>query len=270
MLPALKQALKSAALKVAPGLAVQALAARARAHRHAYFERTGIRGRNLQLESQFGMCVLGGPFRGMRLPDEVAREQLGPYLVGSYESELHPVLEAALRSGVTRVVDVGCCVGFYAVGLGLRLPGVPVDAFDTDPWARKATRHAASINGLSTLEVHGACTPAWLEHHLHPGALLISDCEGYEGELLCAVPTERFRGVTLVVEVHDDVVPGVEQRVARHLEHTHELLHVQFCGEAREAFLPSSLPRGLDVQELLVEHRAEQRWLVATPAVAQR
>ncbi|MEN9799579.1 MAG: tRNA ((7)-)-methyltransferase [Pseudomonadota bacterium] len=265
MLSLLKQTLKNAALAVAPGAAVQLLAARARTHRHRYFERAGIRDRNRALQAELGMTVLGGPFRGMRLPEEVAREQLGPYVLGSYESELHPVLESALAVGVTQVVDVGCCVGFYAVGLALRLPNIPVHAFDTDPWARTATRRAAELNGLRTVEVHGACTAQWLESNLCPGALVVSDCEGFEGDLLCAVPSGRLQRVTLLVEVHDDVVPGVEARLACHLEGTHLLERVQFGGSPRDAFLPPHVPSAVPVQELLLEHRAEQRWLVARP-----
>jgi methylase of polypeptide subunit release factors len=62
---------------------------------------------------------------------------LVPKLLGSYEAELHPVLDQVIRNNYETIIDVGCAEGYYAVGLALSLPTTHVHAFDIDSRARE-------------------------------------------------------------------------------------------------------------------------------------
>jgi hypothetical protein len=70
---------------------------------HGDFTRkTGERDERLRrlAREMFPEMVAGAPFRGMRYPSGRSfGRALLPKLLGSYESELHPLLEAVLRTG---------------------------------------------------------------------------------------------------------------------------------------------------------------------------
>src|SRR3982751_3241860 len=68
-----------------------------------------------------GTTVLHGPFAGLRYPaDAVQSRHSVPMLLGSYERELHAIVDSVLLDSYNRVVDVGCAEGYYAVGLALK------------------------------------------------------------------------------------------------------------------------------------------------------
>ena len=115
-------ALKTLVRLLLPDRAYTTISAiRARRHSQALQADWGIPALNAQLTSRLGWNVRSGPFAGLRLPASAAPEHLSPYLLGTYEREIHGVW-AALRPGsVPLVVNIGAKFGFYAVGLGRQI-----------------------------------------------------------------------------------------------------------------------------------------------------
>jgi methylase of polypeptide subunit release factors len=72
-----------------------------------------------------------------------------PKFLGTYEQELHSVVERAIWLDPTYVLNIGCAEGFYAVGLAMRLKSVQVFAADADPKALSAPMKSAELNGVS-------------------------------------------------------------------------------------------------------------------------
>src|SRR5262249_3362753 len=155
---------------------------------------------------------LTGPFAGMTLAPMAREGQIGPFLLGTYEQELHPWIEGVLARPVRRVLDVGCSFGDYAVGFARRLPQTEAIAYDTDCWARGATRETAAAKGLTIWTVLGYCGPSQLAPRLDVPALVLSDGEGLETELLLPPPVEAFASATILVELHESDAPGVTDR----------------------------------------------------------
>jgi hypothetical protein len=263
----LKSWLKRAAYFAAPGLAAEFFAARERAHSHREAQRWGIAKVNDYLFQNFGDRVLSGPFKGLVLPPITRAEAIGPCLIGTYEHELHDCWEMIFSARFPQVLDVGAKVGYYAVGLALRFPESRVFAFDVDPWARRAVAEMVAANHVSNVEIRSACKPEWLARHLASESLILSDCEGFEGELLCSVAIPNLATATLVIETHDARVPGVTARIRSLLRSTHSV------AEVRDADGPDrSVPdidlsgltegeRGLAIREV----RSPQSWLVCLP-----
>jgi hypothetical protein len=121
---------KWAMTAVAPQTATVIMSARARAHSQRLARQWGLIDLNRRLVSHLGAVVQAGPFRGMALTPMTHDEHLGPYLLGTYESELHPWIEHLTGRRFRQVLDVGSKFGYYAVGLG-----APV-AVDTDRGVR--------------------------------------------------------------------------------------------------------------------------------------
>jgi hypothetical protein len=260
-MPNFKDTVKRGMLKLAPTAATSFFAARARAQSHRYLESVGAAALNLRLREHLGNRVLSGPFVGMQLPEGAWSEPAGPILLGTTEALLHPWIDRVIQSTPTLVIDVGSKVGYYAVGFARRLPHAKVVAFDADPWAVKTTTEAARLNGVS-ITVHGPCTPAKLHKLSQPQAFVLSDCEGYEAELFR--DPAPYQGMTLLIETHDNMVPGVESQLLDNFRSTHDVERLVWDGKSDVS--PVDLEwLGDEAPKALYEHRGPQAWLFFTP-----
>src|SRR5579871_2284142 len=102
-----------------------------------------------QVASRFNYTVQAGPFAGMRYTSAAVRTRhVTPALLGVYERQLYPYIQAALDR-CDLVVDVGSADGYFAVGAALR--GKQVVAFDADPHERKILAEMSALNGVAPL-----------------------------------------------------------------------------------------------------------------------
>ena len=95
--------------------------------------------------------------------------------------------------------------------------------------------------------------------------MVVSDCEGFEGELFASRPIPGLATATLVIETHDVFRPGTTDRLKGALGPTHELTEIP-SGHAGQD-LPVDLgflddrERGLATTEV----RPAQRYLFGLP-----
>ncbi|HEY5912468.1 MAG TPA: hypothetical protein VJA21_17840, partial [Verrucomicrobiae bacterium] len=217
---------------------------------------------------------------------------LNPKLIGCYEAELHPFIEAAIGRHHTTIIDIGCAEGYYAVGLLFRLKHARAIAFDLDPRAQQLCRDLAALNAVSDrLSVLGRCTPASLAAALSPiqgragspstppgrasspsappclpSTFILSDCEAAELDLLDPAAVPALAHCDLLVELHDFLRPG-----------TAEILQTRFA-PTHTAQLIDQQPRDADrfpqIRHLSKEDRrravhefrpAPMQWLMLTP-----
>ena len=261
----LKATIKSALCKIFPRVAAQVFSARARAYSQALVKRWGCLQLNDKIIHQVGNKVLHGPFSNMVLSPETCREHLAPFLLGTYERELHEVWNSIFQMKFSQILDVGAKFGFYAVGLSQHFPGIPVLAFDTDPWARKATREMSSANDVE-IQVLGFCTPEWMRKNLQKNAFVFSDCEGYEATLFGTVEIPNISSATLLIEIHEQFSPGVTRLLRTKYSSSHEILIIPAW--SHDADVPPELAC-LNKQEremAVTEYRtSQQSWMFLKP-----
>lgn len=167
--------------------------------------------------------VLSGPFADMKYLPTASGSGLLPKLAGTYELEIQPAIETALKRDYRSVINIGCGEGYYAVGFALHLPGVQVHAFDIDIVARQRARRLTRTNGVAErLAVRGPCTSADLRRLCGSYSLLVCDCEGCESRLLDPEAAPQLADTDMLVELHEFVVPGVSACLRRRFETTHE------------------------------------------------
>lgn len=260
----MKQWLKRVAGGVAPELTTSLLSARSRARSHGLVREWGLDRLTCTLIDHFGPTVQSGPFRGMTLTPMTFREHLGPFLLGCYEAELHPWLTAVSGRRFAQVLDVGAKFGYYAVGLSRLLPDTPVVAFDTDWWARRATREMATANRTPNVRATGYCSPRWLDQHLAPRSFILSDCEGYEAELFALSSAPALDTATLLIEVHDNLIAGVGAGLRRRFARTHEVAEVR-TGERNWGGPDLAFLSADDADAAIREIRDTQDWFLFTP-----
>lgn len=173
-----------------------------------------------------------GPFAGTRYPTSLQPDmfiQCSKFL-GTYERELHDVIETGIKRQPDVIVDIGCAEGYYVIGLARRLPQAKVIAFDTDPRAQEICRKMAVANNVSDqVTIEGECTYDRLKALLggFKRPFIISDCEGYEVKLFASGHTAAFAHADVVVELHDYIHPHIPITVSAEFAKTHNVTLIQ-------------------------------------------
>jgi hypothetical protein len=238
------------------------------------FERRRRQRVHAAFAEQFGLCVLTGPFRGMRYPADAFRRgnvNLGSVLLGSYEAELHEIVERVVAARFDRIIDVGSARGYYAVGLARRLPASSVEAYDSDPGARRRCRAFAELNGVQDrVEVRGAATAADLRVP-RPGRTFVKmDCEGCELALLRPDESPLLRSATILVELHDFLQENTTRDVLARFEPTHVAEIVEVRPRSVDDY-PELASLDRDTARLIVTEwrTANLRWALLTPSAEE-
>ncbi len=261
----MKQQIKRLLYNVAPQWTTALVSARARAHSQTAVASWGSGSVTRKLVEVCGSNVQEGPFAGLTLTAMTHAEQIGPYLLGVYESELDEAWATVFRGTYTQIIDIGAKFGYYAVGLARRYPTAAVVAFDTDWWARKAIREMVAANGTVNVEVKGYCRPEWVARHTTGAAFVISDCEGYESVLFGPGTIPSLRFATLIIETHDHLVPGVTDKLRTAFEETHSVRIYGPDGCRRAPGSPLEFLSEPERQLAVHEVRPPQSWLLCLP-----
>jgi hypothetical protein len=155
-----------------------------------------------QLTERLGEAVASGPFAGMRFLVRASEGAYIPKLLGSYEAELHPVIEEAIGAGYDAVINIGCAEGYYAVGFAHRT-GAAVHAFDINDDAQRLCRELAALNGVEDrVTVGQGFRTADFDGYAGRRVLVVCDIEGGEAALLDPAAAPVLREMDLLVEIH--------------------------------------------------------------------
>jgi hypothetical protein len=257
--------LKKGARQILPdSILVPIVAIRERRLSHRLNKEWQVDSLSQRLFKQFGTRVLSGPFSGLVLPEAVACEHVGPYLMGVYEHELHETLRALPRQRFSQVVNVGAKFGYYAAGLA-KLIGAPVTAFDVDPWARQMTRETANRSGVGALvSIESMCRREYLAQ-LPDDSLVVIDCDGCEMHLMAPPLPAGLRRATIIVEVHEMFESGAGHKLKGWLDETHSVREIESSEELAASPVDLTGFNERDRTMAIKEIRPHQSWLVCTP-----
>jgi len=143
-------------------------------------------------------------------------------LTGYYEHELHDAIEKAILRKPHSIINVGCCEGYYAIGLAKRLPKAKAVAIDISTDALRHCRQMAELNNVSDrLETwHGDETNCVLK--LTQPCLFVIDNEGGE-EMLVDDIKPLLAKSDLIIECHHFKDTGVAARIYDKLSPSHTI-----------------------------------------------
>lgn len=220
--------------------------------------------------------VLAGPFAGLKYSGVSSFcSAKYPKLLGTYECELHPILEALLSRTYDCFVNVGAADGYYTVGLALRFPQMRVIAYEADPRGMDSLKKLCRLNGVEDrVEIRGRSEASDLVNLSCERALVVMDCEGYEDFLLTPESVRCLSKSALIIETHDGFVPGITLRLKDALSRTHHVDTIDVFNDldrADKIEIPEmlwDLTRS-EVNALLAETRTHAclRWLAARPRI---
>jgi len=172
--------------------------------------------------------VMSGPFKGMKLTQDAINAYNACLVLGAYEHELHDVFEKIISGNYTRILNIGCSVGYYAVGLARRMPHLTIDAFDTNPEARDKCAAMAALNGVEDrVRISGEFCAANFEAYANESTIAIVDIEGGELSLLDPDAYPALRQIDIVVELHDVLREGMSKMVSERFASSHGIQIIQ-------------------------------------------
>jgi len=182
-----------------------------------------------RLFAESGGMVFSGPFSTMKLAPNLSLGGEPPFIVGSYEQEIHGVLNDVIAAAPSRVVVIGAAFGYYAVGFALKIHDTQVIAFEAveqNHWAELA--ELARLNSVSGKIVQkGLCTLGDLQEVCIEGAFVFSDCEGAEQDLLVPDQIPALRSCTLLVELHEFHRPDLVATLVQRFAGTHSIQFIE-------------------------------------------
>lgn len=203
-MPGTRKKLRAIAEKILPTAVFQRVAAlRSRRWQVQFLEQNGLLDQVKQHIAEHGTAVRAGPFAGMVYPLESALNHWCiPKLLGTYECELHPFLHTLSKRKYDCVLDIGSAEGYYACGLA-RMFGVPVYAYDPEPYEKRFSALMAELNGVSSVVKMAALfTVNDMARFSDKRALVVCDCEGFEEVLFTSDTIDLTRRWDLMIELH--------------------------------------------------------------------
>lgn len=219
------------------------------------------------------LTVASGPFQGMRYVTWAQGSSHSPKILGTYEKELHSIIELIKTKQFERIIDIGAAEGYYAVGLGafFQKDGTNIIAYETEEKGRNLLSKLAKLNHVNTIQILGECLPTNLNQQLdsHKKCLVICDVEGFEVELLDPQQVPHLATASMLVEVHDQVRPGTTEQLYQRFQATHTIKEILSGNRTWEDFprknwFARSTPRSLAIRAMY-EGRYPMNWLWMEP-----
>jgi hypothetical protein len=186
---------------------------------------------NTLLKSQ-GTVVMQGPLAGMDFLPQSAEGCHIAKLLGCYEQPLQPFIEEAINLAYPTILNIGCAEGYYAVGMVRRMPSTQVFAFDLNPKAQEVCSALAQKNGMSDrVKVGALFKPEDFDAYRNQKVLVLCDVEGAEKELLNPEVAQALKGMDLIIESHECLIPGITQTLIDRFKDSHNITLVQDNGQ---------------------------------------
>lgn len=265
----MKNLVRKALYRVAPDFMRLRAARKRRAFNQRLFGNRQMTSRK-QLYGDKEIRVMTGPFAGMKYIDEITWGPIEPKWLGTYEFELHGVLDSILAANYRTVIDIGSAEGFYAVGLAWKIPNATVISFDIDPISRTQQTALASLNGVKNLRMATFCKHSDLQDLITDKTLIVCDIEGGEMDLLDPNLSPKLRQADILVELHeigDKSLRDVEAEIAQRFSGSHEVTSLSFDADVttrRAAMARTHAPINQPIADALFDelrHDDSQTWL---------
>ena len=226
------------------------------------------------LEEQYGLIIAYGPFKGMKLSENLSwsKEDRITQTLGIYEEHVLNKLIYFSNKGSKRFIDIGAADGYFAVGMAFSKIYKEVYAFEIEQKRQQIIKENAARNSCSErVTVYGQVNVTLLNKHINKDfkSTFLIDIEGAEYNLLSTEMLLLLRGNYVICELHPWYVDNGDKLQRDLLDRASRLFNIELI--QRDYYSPNSFPELNDLsdEERLVavgESRGKNmQWLVLTP-----
>lgn len=226
------------------------------------------------LESKYGNEIAYGPFKGMKLSDEVwwSNNDRITQMLGIYEEHVLKKLSFFAKQGATRFVDIGAADGYFAIGMAYSKIYSKVLAFEIEPTGQACLKNNSVINQCeNVIRVFGEADYSSLKKLLSEDVKtsVLIDIEGAEYQLLDDKMLSLLSSCYLICELHPWMVDDGYKLQKKLIESAKKYFNVELV--KRENYSPNIFCEldDLSDEERLIsvgEGRGKNmEWLVLTP-----
>lgn len=221
--------------------------------------------------------VQSGPFRGMKYVRGAVGGSHLPKLVGCYEKEIVAAIDAIQRLEPACLIDIGAAEGYYAVGMAMLMPRCRVISYERNETGRQLHAELAELNGVADRnDIRGDCGAPQIREALAEcdgTPVIICDVEAYEEVLLDPAEVPALTGAAILVEVHENLRPGLRQLLRDRFAATHEITVHEVQPRSKSdypfrAWWQTWLPRRYATHPLAEFRQGETPWYWMTPKAA--
>lgn len=163
-----------------------------------------------RLINENGNIVQTGPFKNMQLI--AFGGCFTPKILGSYEAELHHIINQIIASNYEQLINIGCAEGYYTTGLAKSMPNILVQAYDRNLEARNLCEQMVKLNQVShRVTIASECHHSDFVEFKDKNTIIICDIEGAEIELLDPQKAHPLLEMDMLVELHDTADHNIAQ-----------------------------------------------------------
>jgi hypothetical protein len=188
---------------------------------------------SIQLKNYLRFKINDGPFKGMSYISKSSGSVFLPKITGTYECELHDVIQEIYNSNYTLLIDVGAAEGYYAAGfayLNRNNSKFKVLAYDIDSQAKENLSKLIRLNKLvDKVSINHLFELELLKKFNSDKKIIICDIEGGEKELLDPHMEPLLLDCDILVEIHDGIDSNQIKNLLRNrFENSHNIRHIKF------------------------------------------
>lgn len=167
------------------------------------------------------------PFEGLIYNDFISHgSSLIPKLVGTYESELNPIIKEISSNSYKYIFNVGCGEGYFSCGFAILIENSHVFSIDCSDQAITACRKLSRFNELDnrmTFLLDCRFDFSRYQKELNYKSLIFCDVEGFEKDLFLSSNISLFRKCDFIIELHDFVDSSISDGIINYFKNTHDL-----------------------------------------------
>jgi hypothetical protein len=176
-----------------------------------------------QMIKRFGATVRYGPFKGLKLADNMwhGGRDRASMLLGLYEQEVLNCL-AEISPRYKTFVDIGAADGYYGIGVLVGNLFAEAYCYEISSEAREIMKKNAKLNGVADrIHIKGAARCGfWRDFQsseLNQAVFLI-DIEGGEFDLLDKTAFAALKDCIIIIELHDSFFRDGHLRLTKLIE----------------------------------------------------
>lgn len=169
--------------------------------------------------------VQSGPFKGMIYDCENYWGNIYPKLLGSYESELHKIIESLIKINFDNIINVGSAEGYFSIGFALKSNVDEIIAVDPFRSSKKEINSLIRKNNITKkISFKFWTSSSRLSKWIKKNTLILMDCEGAEAGYLKNTSSTDFNKAHILCEIHDfSDHPNIGSDLIRRFNKTHRI-----------------------------------------------